>query len=87
MSENVIERLRDMHGNQLLNGDIVEYNDNYGHKVIGTINFGYYPCDGKDDGGHLGWYIKWENDGANCWDDWWRHDIVFWLEKIRRIEQ
>jgi len=51
------------------------------HTVYGRIEFGDIPQDCGTNGNHVGFYIEWENDGENKWNEWWRHDLGFWLEQ------
>ncbi len=49
------------------------------HAVYGSIAFGDIPTDFETHGSHLGFYIVWDNDGANDWNNLWRHDLGYWL--------
>lgn len=57
--------------------DIVRYKN--AHTVYGIIRFGEIP-DQENRLKHIGYYIEWQNDGANMWRDWWRCDLGYWIE-------
>jgi hypothetical protein len=59
----------------------VKYDASHGHIVYGVIKFGIIPTDFGNNGQHVGFYIEWQNDGANMWNNWWRHDLAFWLSE------
>lgn len=59
-------------------GDIVRCR-NEQHTVYGIIRFGEIT-DTEGGSKHIGYYIEWQNDGANMWGDWWRRDLGYWLD-------
>ena len=64
-------------------GDIIAHKGKY-HTVIGQILFGKIPSN-REVGGDQGFYIEWQNNGANEWDNWWRHDMYYWTEQVEVI--
>lgn len=72
-------------GQEVYAGDILQYTGEYGHVAIGVVRFGKFNEYSRSVGGNLstggdiGFYIDWQNDGANYWGDWWRKDMLFWL--------
>lgn len=60
--------------------DIVRYKNT--HTVYGVIRFGEIP-ETKGKWKHIGYYIEWQNDGANMWGVWWRYDLGYWLDDPR----
>jgi uncharacterized phage protein (TIGR01671 family) len=75
--------LKDKNGKAIYEGDFA-VNKGKHHTVIGQIVYGQIPSN-RDKGGHQGFYIKWQNDCCNCWDDWWRHDLHYWINQIEVI--
>ncbi len=67
--------LRDKNGKAGFEYDVVAYNGTH-HRVYGAIRFGEIPSDHIK---HIGFYIEWQNDGANMWGEWWRNDLAYWL--------
>lgn len=72
--------LTDKNGKRAFEGDRIRYKDKY-HNTYGVIKFGEIPHDFGNNGKHIGFYLEWENDGANEWDAWLRHDISFWISE------
>ena len=72
--------LTDKNGKKVFEGDRIRYKDKY-HNTCGVIQFGEIPHDFGNNGKHIGFYLEWENDGANEWDAWLRHDAAFWLSE------
>jgi hypothetical protein len=58
--------------------DKLRYSDGL-HVVYGVIRCGQIP-DTEGRSQHVGFYVEWENDGANEWGKWWRNDLKHWLE-------
>lgn len=75
--------LKDKNGREIYEGDIIAHKGKY-HTVIGQILFGKIPSN-REVGGDQGFYIKWQNNGANEWDNWWRHDMYYWTEQVEVI--
>lgn len=76
--------LADKHGKAIFEGDVVRYSSGL-HTVHGTIRFGEIP-DNRGKFKHIGFYIEWENDGANMWNEWWRQDLLYWLVECKETE-
>lgn len=70
--------LTDKNGRKAFVGDTVCYKCEY-HTVNGVIRFGEIP-DSNGRFKNIGYFIEWQDDGANTWGDWWRCDLGFWLE-------
>ena len=75
--------LKDKNGKEIYEGDIIAHKGKY-HTVIGQILFGKIPSN-REVGGDQGFYIEWQNNGANEWDNWWRHDMYYWTEQVEVI--
>lgn len=61
-------------------GDIIGVTDKQG-TVVGIVRFGEYEMPTDTEKTHLGFYIEWQDDGANKWSEWWRQDFLFWLRE------
>lgn len=61
-------------------GDII-LNDDGCHKVYGIVRLGKYGITTEIEAAHYGFYVEWQDDGANEWSKWWRQDILFWLSQ------
>lgn len=77
--------LADQKGNRAFTDSVIRYSGEYGHVVYGIVRFGEIPTDFGTNANHIGFYVEWQNSGANEWNEWWRHDLAFWL-KDRRCE-
>jgi uncharacterized phage protein (TIGR01671 family) len=53
------------------------------YRVYGVIKFGEILTSSRER--HIGFYIEWENDGENLWNEWWRHDLGYWLSQVEII--
>lgn len=68
--------LTDTKKHKAFGDDIVCYKGT--HTVYGIIRYGeIHDREGRLN--HIGYYIEWQNDGANMWGDWWRSDLGYWL--------
>lgn len=76
--------LKDKNGKDIYESDIIKNEDRY-HKVIGIIKFGKVPDHNRDEGGHQGFYIEWQDKNSNRWSEWWRCDLNYWRDKIEVI--
>ena len=76
--------LTDKNGTKIFEGDIVKSDDGT-HAVYGIIKFGKIKTHYAIEGGHQGFYIKWQNYGENKWGDWWREDVYVFIEEIEVI--
>lgn len=66
--------LMNRNGQDIWQGDILEYIDPDGKKQIGVIGFGEYDNNGS--GLHIGFHVKWADNFVNSWM---RHDVKFWF--------
>ena len=72
--------LTDKNGKQGFEADRLKYFDGI-HTAYGVIRFGEIPRDFGTSAKHIGFYIEWNNDGMNEWNEWWRHDLGFWISQ------
>ena len=76
--------LPDKHGTEAFVGDIIRYQDTC-RTIYGIIRFGMIPNSDnrrKD----VGFFIEWQNDGANLWGERWRNDLGYWLGQDENCE-
>lgn len=66
--------LMNRNGEDIWQGDILEYIDPDGKKQLGVICFGEYDNNGS--GLNIGFYVKWADRFV---DSWIRHDVKFWF--------
>lgn len=71
--------LADQKGNRAFTDSVIRYSGEYGHVVYGVVRFGEVPADPGWDLQNIGFWVEWQNDGANTWNEWWRNDLGFWL--------
>lgn len=71
--------LADRKGNRAFTDSVIRYSGEYGHVVYGVVRFGEIPPVVGVNADHIGFYIEWQNDGANMWNEWWRNDLKYWL--------
>lgn len=69
----------DQKGNRAFTDSVIRYFGEYGHVVYGVVRFGEIPANPGGDLQNIGFWIEWQNDGANMWNEWWRNDLGFWL--------
>jgi hypothetical protein len=76
---------RDKNGTEAFEGDRLCYSGDEltQHPVYGVIKFGEILTSSRES--HIGFYIEWENDGENHWNEWWRHDLGYWLSQVEII--
>jgi len=77
--------MHDKNGVRIFEGDIASHDAGFGHVVKGIIRFGVAPTDFAGNVGHVGFYVEWQDDGANMWSEWWRNDLSYWADKIKVI--
>lgn len=73
--------LKTMTGEEVYEGDVIKSLAGGGHEVYGVVKYGGIPEDFGTMGEHVGFYVDWRNDGVNEWNEWWRHDVAFWLKE------
>lgn len=71
--------LTDQKGTRAFTDSVIKYSGEYGHVVYGVVRFGEIPPVVGVNADHIGFYIEWQNDGANMWNEWWRNDLKYWL--------
>lgn len=71
--------LADQKGNRAFTDSVIRYSGEYGHIAYGVVCFGEIPPVVGVNADHIGFYIEWQNDGANMWNEWWRNDLKYWL--------
>lgn len=71
--------LKDWDGKNVFEGDFICCDDRF-HKVYGIVRFGRAE-NITTKGYNLGFYIEWQDDGANLWSEWQRNDIIYWVEQ------
>nr|DAG11709.1 MAG TPA: YopX protein [Caudoviricetes sp.] len=71
--------LTDQKGNRAFTDSVIRYSGEYGHIAYGVVCFGEIPPVVGVNADHIGFYIEWQNDGANMWNEWWRNDLKYWL--------
>lgn len=69
----------DQKGNRAFTDSVIRYSGEYGHVVYGVVRFGEIPANPGWDLQNIGFWVEWQNDGANMWDEWWRNDLKYWL--------